>query len=82
MLSSDKGHSNVAKLLLDYGALINLNNNYGRSALMIASRQGHREVTQLLLENGVKTDFQGSDLSLVTSEDHTSKVQQLAMYTK
>ena len=46
------GHCEVAKLLLEKSAQIDLQKNDGGSALMSASIEGHSEVVKLLLENG------------------------------
>ena len=51
------GHYEVTKLLLNYDAKVDSQENNGWSALMIASQNGHYEVAELLLENGAKVDL-------------------------
>ena len=53
----------MAKLLLENGAQVDLQQNDGWSALMLASRCGHCEVAKLLLENGAQVDLQQNDRS-------------------
>ena len=61
MCASRKGHCEVAKLLIENGAKVDLHKNDGESALMYASRNGHCEVAKLLIENGAKVDLQEND---------------------
>ena len=42
----------LVKLLLERGANVNIQNNYGSTALIRASKYGHLEVIKLLLEKG------------------------------
>lgn len=46
------GFTDIAKLLLEWGAYMNARNNYGETALMWASRGGHIDTVKLLLDKG------------------------------
>ncbi|KAI0263294.1 hypothetical protein BC834DRAFT_888543, partial [Gloeopeniophorella convolvens] len=50
--TSRKGCLEIARLLLKYGADIDVVGRDGRSVLQAASREGRLEVVQLLLEHG------------------------------
>ncbi len=41
----------MAELLLDHGAQVDIQDSYGWSALMYASREGHTEAAKLLLDH-------------------------------
>ena len=50
MLTSLRGHTKAAELLINYGANINNQNNFG-TALHAASRNGHESIVELLLKH-------------------------------
>ena len=52
MNASQNGHTEVAKLLIENGAVVNKAENDGWTAFMSASRNGHTEIVKLLIENG------------------------------
>ncbi len=54
MWASLNGYTEVAALLLEKGAHINMQANDGASALMMASSKGRTEVAALLLEKACK----------------------------
>ncbi len=55
---SERGHTEVAKLLLEDGAAqVDLLSKEKVSPLYIASERGHTEVAKTLLENGAQVDF-------------------------
>jgi len=60
MSASEKGHVEVATLLIDKGADVNAQNGDGLTALMIASRYGQTEIAKLLIEEGANVNAQGS----------------------
>ncbi len=54
ILASQEGHTEVVKLLIDYGADVNGLN--GNTALIAASYNGHKDVVQLLLRYGANVN--------------------------
>ena len=52
MQASENGHAQVAKLLLDKGANVNVRDIGGETALICASRHGHVEIVRMLLDKG------------------------------
>ena len=50
------GYLEVVKLLLDKGATIDAKNNFGNTALFLASNNGQVEVVKLLLDKGATVD--------------------------
>ena len=84
MKSSKNGHTEVVKLLHDYGAQVDLQDNDGWSALMFASDNGHTEVIKLLHEHGAQVDLQNnggwSALMTASLNGHTEVVKLLNDY--
>ena len=52
MLAAQNGHEQVARVLLEAGAVVGAQNNDGSTALMHAARNGHEQVARVLLEAG------------------------------
>ena len=52
ILASAHGHTDIVKLLLDKGALIDMTGTDGWTALIAASQTGHVDVASLLLDKG------------------------------
>jgi ankyrin repeat protein len=61
-LSSEHGHCDVARQLLERGADINARGGYYGNALQAASSKGHCQMVQLLLEKGADINAQGGAL--------------------
>ncbi len=57
MIACGSGHFEVARLLLEHGANVNLQTEDGQTALMIACAGQKREIVQLLLENQAQVDL-------------------------
>ena len=57
-MASDYGHLEVARLMIEKGAKLDLRDNNDATALYIASRNGHLEVARLLIEKGATVDLQ------------------------
>ena len=55
-LAAEKGHFEVAKLLIEKGADVDAKDNYDWTPLHYALRNGHLEVAKLLIEKGAKYD--------------------------
>jgi ankyrin repeat protein len=56
-----KGHADVVRLLLVYGADVDAHDNTGTTALMVASRNGHMAVVQQLLMHDIHAHVQAHD---------------------
>jgi len=56
MFAAQNGHSDVAALLLERGAMPDMEKNDGVTALMIAAANGHLEVARILLEHEAAPD--------------------------
>ena len=54
--------TNVAKMLIDYGAKIDHQDDCGRSILMNAIENGYLELAELLLEKGANATTSWSDV--------------------
>jgi hypothetical protein len=55
------GHVEIARLLLQNGAEVNVRNNYGNTPLHWAASHGHVDILHLLVENGVDLEAQDND---------------------
>lgn len=80
--ASYRGHTEVAELLIEHKAEINIANNDGTTALIIAARSGHTEIVEQLLSqsNGdvnATTKAGVSALSVAARSGHTNIVKQL-----
>ena len=51
MLAAHKGHTEIAKLLLNNGADVNALDYYNNTALALAAREGHVDTVKLLLDH-------------------------------
>ena len=60
-MASRRGHSKVARVLLEHGADTNIRNKTHCSPLDLASENGHVEVVRVLLENNANVNFCDQD---------------------
>lgn len=51
-LAACEGYRGIAKMLIEYGADVDVSDYQGATPLILAAINGHREVAQLLLEHG------------------------------
>ena len=57
LIASEKGYSEIVKLLLDQEKIdVNVVDYFGESSLIKASEHGHLEIVKLLLQNNAKVD--------------------------
>jgi len=54
--ASEKGYTEIVKLLLKAGADVNAEDGDGRTALILAKEQGYIEIVDLLKKAGAKND--------------------------
>ena len=77
-------HEETVWVLLQNGAQIDVQNNAGQSALMMASEKGNTEIVSLLLQNGTKIDQEDNDgwfpLMIASREGNTDTVSLLLQY--
>jgi ankyrin repeat protein len=59
-LASEKGHINVARVLLEHGVDVNARDRNRFTSLHLASKEGHTDVAQFLLEHGVDVNAWGN----------------------
>ncbi|MCJ1471194.1 hypothetical protein MMC07_009842, partial [Pseudocyphellaria aurata] len=58
-VASQKGHEQIVKLLLDYGAEVNAQGGQYDTALYAASIEGHVQTVKLLIDNGANVNAKG-----------------------
>ncbi|KAG6618766.1 TKL protein kinase [Phytophthora cinnamomi] len=79
--AAPRGQKEVAKLLSDLKAGVNIANGIGWTPLIIASQRGHVDITTLLLEKGVDVNMKTSGgrtaLALAADEGHLEVVRLL-----
>jgi ankyrin repeat protein len=59
--ASERGHSEIIRLLLEKGADINAQGGENGNAIQCAAREGNLEIVQLLLEKGADINAQGGE---------------------
>jgi ankyrin repeat protein len=75
--ASEFGHIDIIKLLLDRGALIDLQDNIGGTGLMYASHFGQVECVRFLLERGA--DMSIKDTDGMTARDQAVEQRQVGI---
>ena len=69
--------TDVANLLLDHGANVNMQRHDGASALFISSQNGHTETAKLLLNHGANVNMQrhdGASALFISSQNGRSQL--------
>jgi uncharacterized protein len=71
----------IAQLLIDYGASVDIRNKHGSTPLMVASSENHFETTMLLLQRGANVDvtnkYEYSPLLIAAERGHDRVVSAL-----
>ena len=60
-IAAEKGHIEFVKMLVAYGAKVNILTNKYESPLHLAARNGHCEVAEILAKNGAILDAKNKD---------------------
>jgi ankyrin repeat protein len=60
MAAAYKGYSDIAQLLVDHGADVNVRDGKGDTALKIATRNGYTRIVDLLKKAGAKSEEAGA----------------------
>ncbi|WP_161634936.1 ankyrin repeat domain-containing protein [Leptolyngbya sp. Heron Island J] len=80
------GFTEIARLLIDYGADVNWIDGEGVTPLILASFKGHLELTQLLLEHGadvtVRDQWNRTALDYALRRGETDAIAQLLQSQK
>lgn len=63
MAACDKGNVDLVELIMNHGANVNMQDNDGWSALLLASRYGHGDVVKKLLDNGAEVNIRNNNKS-------------------
>lgn len=72
----------MARFLIDKGADVNLKNDYGRTALMLAAKYGQADMVELLLENGANVNAKDNNGRAALDYAYQSEHQQIASLIK
>lgn len=59
----------IVKSLIEYGADVNQENNYGRTPLTMASHHGNMEIVKYLVEHGAEVNGGRNGTALITATD-------------
>ena len=60
MYAINDGHTDIARLLIENGANVNIQNDDGYTALMYATMMNNIDIVKLLLENGANVNIQNN----------------------
>ncbi|OUM60262.1 hypothetical protein PIROE2DRAFT_30628, partial [Piromyces sp. E2] len=52
LITSDKGHKAIIKILVEHGADINKENKRGETALSLAFNKGYKDIITYLIKHG------------------------------
>ena len=66
--ASEKGHEQIATLLLNKGAEVDGQRGLNGIALYNASAEGHEEIVKLLLDKGAEVNAQGGNMPMHSME--------------
>ncbi|KAK1450831.1 hypothetical protein CMEL01_16782 [Colletotrichum melonis] len=79
--ASERGHKEIAQMLIDNGANVNAQGGKYGNALQGASERGHKEIVQMLIDNGANVNAQGGEygnaLQGASQEGHGEIAQML-----
>jgi ankyrin repeat protein len=62
-VACQNGLTEIAVLLIDHGAKVDLKGAFGHSPLRIASRNGNLDIVKILIGKGARIDTEGEDLA-------------------
>lgn len=80
MWAARQDYSEIAEILLNCGADVNVQNNYGSTALIWAAKHGNSEVTEVLLKHGADVNARANNgftaliWSVLGNHEHIAKI--------
>ena len=77
MLASQRGHTEIVQMLLDYGALTDIVSEEGHSALMLAAMNNHPRVVKILLERGCRKDLKDVNSRMAIDYANNPEIQNM-----
>uniref|UniRef100_A0A0G4ICY2 Uncharacterized protein n=1 Tax=Chromera velia CCMP2878 TaxID=1169474 RepID=A0A0G4ICY2_9ALVE len=81
MLVSDRGHTDIVRLLVDAKANVDMQDKNGQTALILVSCKGHADIVRLLVDAKANVDMQDKNgktaLFLASENRHTDIVRLL-----
>ncbi|KAH3783603.1 E3 ubiquitin-protein ligase MIB2-like [Dreissena polymorpha] len=83
MLACQKGHADIAKVLLNCNADVNIKNSKGTTALILALVNGHEQTALLLLEAGAEVNYKDTQgrvpIHYASLKSSTAVIKQLVL---
>ena len=61
IVAADKGFADIAKVLIEKGANLNLQDSYKNTALYVALKKDHKDVAELLMQKGARKDIKNKN---------------------
>ncbi|PKC07429.1 ankyrin, partial [Rhizophagus irregularis] len=84
--AASRGHYDIVKWLIDAGAIVDLEDQTGETALLKASYNGHSSVVALLIQKDANVSLRDNDgwtaLHNASAQGHLKIVKYFIEYTK
>ena len=74
-VAAAKGHSDIAEVLLENGALVDVLDQNDSTPLIIAARTGHDDIVELLLQYGADVNIADRSFSSLTALHYASQLE-------
>ena len=86
MRACQKGHVDVVDRLISVGVDVNVQNNDGKTALMLACQNNHLEIVKILLDSNVDPEMEDEDEKKAkrkqSTHRHIRSGREVAAYTR